>query len=153
MRCTTAAAGPDAIRKCEVFFYKSTHMACLTGRIPLIDFSKGLIPFDARYPCIYTITHSIYGRWKAIESAYDWYMDYWDIVAGLRNDLKGRRSISRTLIVDVPQPLVEPEKALQKKCYGIAINQKEKTIELTEDADALAMFRPAVKGLRAFRHR
>ena len=111
------------------------------------------IPFDARYPCIYTITHSIYGRWKAIESAYDWYMDYWDIVAGLRNDLKGRRSISRTLIVDVPQPLVEPEKALQKKCYGIAINQKEKTIELTEDADALAMFRPAVKGLRAFRHR
>ena len=111
------------------------------------------IPFDARYPCIYTITHSIYGRWKAIESAYDWYMDYWDIVAGLRNDLKGRRSISWTLIVDVPQPLVEPEKALQKKCYGIAINKKEKTIELTEDADALAMFRPAVKGLRAFRHR
>ena len=39
MRCTTAAAGPDAIRKCEIFFYESTHMAGLTGRIPLIDFT------------------------------------------------------------------------------------------------------------------
>ena len=42
MCCTATAACPDTVSKRKVIFYRTTNAAGFAGRIPLIDFGKGL---------------------------------------------------------------------------------------------------------------
>lgn len=113
----------------------------------------GGFPAGKDYPALCTVLRTGNGRWQLREHYDAGEKPYGDILTELIKAMDRRRGTLWALAVETPAPLGMPEQALRSHCYCFLLDGRARTIELTEDADALQAFRPAVAGVCRYRSR
>lgn len=99
------------------------------------------IPWDVRNPTMFYIFRDLdgsfsYDRWSLPKRPV-----YWQILDCARPDFPGT---AWALAVNAELPITDPDAAFTRPCRGFVTDGTAKTLTLTDNYDALAMFREAV---------
>lgn len=73
------------------------------------------------------------------------YPDYWEILSSVLSDAANNYSTVTGIVAQTNSyPLRRPEEVFQRGCYGFVVNGIDNTLILTENYNALVMFRAAL---------
>ena len=97
-----------------------------------------------RNPALLVLHQYFDGSYFMDDSSTRKYPTYWELLKNIFTCNVTYKAKTWVLAVAVENPMECPEKDLKKHCYGFAVDDCASTLELTEGADAMAMFYAAL---------